>query len=106
VITTQEVFPALADPAVMATLATSAPWVWRNAGVDELVFFRNNLPPTARAEIFLPSIDVEYVMLLRGLRHAPPTVRPVDDHTRSRWMSLVSRTCPSRILGAIGSPGS
>jgi hypothetical protein len=90
VITTPEAFPALADPAVMATLATSAPWVWRNAGVDELVFFWNNLPPTTRAEIFLPSIDVEYVMLLRGLRHAPPTVRPVDDHTLSLDVAGVS----------------
>src|SRR6266851_3527329 len=76
-------FTALADPAVAATLATSAPWVWKNVGVDELLFFWNNLPPTSHAEIFLPSIDVDVVMLLRRLRHAPDTVRPLDEHTLS-----------------------
>ncbi len=53
----------------------------RGLGVDELVFFWNNLPPDAQVEIYLPSLDVEYVMYLRNLRLEPQTVRAVDEHT-------------------------
>ena len=50
---------------------------------DELIFFWNNLPRDSKVEVHLPSLDVDYVMLLRNLRRAPQTVRPVDEHTLS-----------------------
>ncbi len=53
----------------------------RAAGHDELLIFWNNLPPESEVEIYLPGLDVDYVTLLRTLRHAPRTVRSVDEHT-------------------------
>jgi hypothetical protein len=63
---------------------------WLEGGFDELTFFWNNLPRGSRVEVYLPSFDVEYVMLLRSLRHAPPTVRAVDEHTLSLDVDEVS----------------
>jgi hypothetical protein len=54
---------------------------WRHTGFDELLIFWNNLPPESEVEVYLPGLDVDYVTLLRTLRHAPRTVRSVDDHT-------------------------
>jgi hypothetical protein len=56
---------------------------WRDPGFDELIFFWNNLPRDSRVEVYLPALDVEYLMLLRNLRRAPQTVRVVDEHTLS-----------------------
>jgi len=72
-----------ADPIVAGALAGAAPWAWRDVGFDELVFFWNNLPLNSRVEVFLPSMDVEYVLLVRRLRNAPNTVRTIDEHTLS-----------------------
>ena len=55
----------------------------KDPGFDELVFFWNNLPRDASVEVYLPSLDVEYVMFLRRLRRAPETVRVIDEHTLS-----------------------
>lgn len=54
---------------------------WRHTGFDELLFFWNNLPPDSEVEVYLPGLDVDYVTLLRTLRHAPRTVHSLDDHT-------------------------
>jgi hypothetical protein len=50
-------------------------------GLDELALFWNNLPAGAHVEVYLPSLDVDYLMLLRRLRQAPGTVRALDEHT-------------------------
>lgn len=48
---------------------------------DELVFFWNNVPRDSRVELYVPSVDVDYNLLLRRLRGAPETVHFLDDHT-------------------------
>ena len=50
-------------------------------GVDELVFFWNNLPRRSRVELYLPGAGVEEIVNHRNLRHAPGTVQIVDSHT-------------------------
>jgi hypothetical protein len=50
-------------------------------GLDELAIFWNNLPASAHVEVYLPSIDVDYLTLLRRLRQAPGTVGSLDKHT-------------------------
>jgi hypothetical protein len=55
---------------------------WKPAeGVDELVFFWNNLPLESRVELYLPQASAEEIFNLRSLRHAPGTVHAVDTHT-------------------------
>ncbi len=53
----------------------------RSDGVDELVLFWNNLPTTAKVEVYLPGAAVEEIVNLRNLRHAPGTVKIVDSQT-------------------------
>ncbi|MFY9608869.1 MAG: hypothetical protein WAU45_09680 [Blastocatellia bacterium] len=53
----------------------------KHPGFDELLFFWNNLPRESQVEVYLPSLDVGYITLLRTLRHAPATVRILDDNT-------------------------
>jgi hypothetical protein len=74
---------ALARPLEGAIAAAATPGLaaWKNPGFDELLFLWNNLPPDSRVEIYLPSLDVGYIALLRTLRHAPDTVRILDDNT-------------------------
>ena len=66
---------------LMENTFASTALVSRTPGFDELVFFWNNLPPDAHVEVYLPSIDVEYVVYLRNARREPQTVRALDDHT-------------------------
>jgi len=55
---------------------------WKSTtGLDELVFFWNNLPPESDVELFLPGANVEEIFNFRSLRHAPATVRIVDSQT-------------------------
>ena len=74
---------ALAHPleAVAAVAGTPGLAAWRHPGFDELLFFWNNLPRDSRVEVYLPSLDVGYITLLRTLRHAPNTVRILDENT-------------------------
>jgi hypothetical protein len=55
---------------------------WKSTtGLDELVFFWNNLPEDAEVELFLPGANVEEIFNFRSLRHAPTTVKIVDSQT-------------------------
>jgi len=76
---------ALARPLETVTTAVATPGLaaWKHPGFDELLFFWNNLPPDSHVEVYLPSLDVGYIKLLRTLRGAPDTVRILDDNTLS-----------------------
>lgn len=55
---------------------------WKSSdGVDELMFFWNNLPASAKVEVHLPGAAVEEIVNLRNLRQAPETVKIVDSQT-------------------------
>jgi hypothetical protein len=55
---------------------------WKpTTGLDELVFFWNNLPEASGVELFLPGASVEEIFNFRSLRHAPGTVKIVDAQT-------------------------
>ena len=55
---------------------------WKpTTGLDELVFFWNNLPQESEVELFLPAASVEEIFNFRSLRHAPRTVQIVDSQT-------------------------
>ena len=55
---------------------------WKpTTGLDELVFFWNNLPKASEVELFLPGASVEEIFNFRSLRHAPGTVKIVDSQT-------------------------
>jgi hypothetical protein len=55
---------------------------WKSSeGLDELVFFWNELPSDAVVELYLPGANVEEIVNYRNLRHAPGTVGIVDSHT-------------------------
>lgn len=55
---------------------------WKPArGLDELVFFWNNLPAEAEVEVYLPGVSVEEIFNYRSLRHAPGTVKIIDSNT-------------------------
>lgn len=57
---------------------------WKsNDGLDELVFFWNNLPQDSQVEVYLPGAGVEEIINYRNLRHAPGTVQIVDSGTLS-----------------------
>ena len=58
---------------------TLDPEQWKpTTGLDELVFFWNNLPKDSEVELFLPAANVEEIFNFRSLRHAPRTVKIVD----------------------------
>ena len=55
---------------------------WKpTTGLDELVFFWNNLPKDSVVELYLPSVNVEETFNFRSLRHAPKTVKIIDSNT-------------------------
>ncbi len=55
---------------------------WKSTtGLDELVFFWNDLPRDAEVELFLPGANVEEIFNFRSLRHAPRTAKIVDSQT-------------------------
>jgi hypothetical protein len=55
---------------------------WKPAeGVDELVFFWNNLPRQAIVDLYLPAASVTETVNYRNLRHAPSTVKIVNAQT-------------------------
>ena len=55
---------------------------WKaGTGLDELAFFWNDLPASAVVELYLPGLSVTDCVNLRNLRHAPGTVRLIDNHT-------------------------
>jgi hypothetical protein len=58
------------------------PDTWKSGtGLDELVFFWNGLPEGSMADLYLPGLSVTDCFNFRSLRHAPDTVRFVDNHT-------------------------
>jgi len=94
----------------MLPLATTAMltsmFAWRDPGFDELVFFWNNLPHNSKVEVYLPAMDVDYVTLLRNLRHAPTTVRALDENTLSLMVDGVTylpipNIGPERVAGLL-----
>lgn len=72
---------ALTPQGTTTAMMTQAPLARTFPGFDELVFFWNNLPRTAHVEVYLPSLEVEYIQALRASRHAPRTIHVVDEHT-------------------------
>lgn len=56
--------------------------IWKSTtGLDELVFLWNNLPKDSVVEVFMPEIPVTEIFNYRNLRHAPGTVRIVNENT-------------------------
>lgn len=55
---------------------------WKTGlGVDELAIFWNDLPRGSVVDLYLPALSVGEVFNLRSLRHAPDTVKLLDNHT-------------------------
>lgn len=55
---------------------------WKSGlGLDELAIFWNNLPKDSIVDLYLPSLSVADVFNFRSLRHAPVTVKILDNHT-------------------------
>ena len=58
------------------------PDTWKaGTGLDELAFFWNGLPEHSVVELYLPGLSVTDCVNLRNLRHAPGTVKFIDNHT-------------------------
>jgi hypothetical protein len=58
------------------------PDTWKaGTGLDELAFFWNDLPENSVVELYLPGLSVTDCVNLRNLRHAPGTVKFIDNHT-------------------------
>lgn len=58
------------------------PVKWKaGTGLDELVFFWNNLPKDSLVDIYLPGVAVTEIFNYRNLRHAPGTVQIVNENT-------------------------
>lgn len=81
-------------------------FTWRDPGFDELVFFWNNLPRDSKVQVYLPALDVDYVTLLRNLRHAPSTVQALDENTLSLRVEGVTylpipNIGPERVAGLL-----
>jgi len=58
------------------------PVEWKpGTGLDELVFFWNNLPKDSVVEVYIPGAPVTEIFNFRNLRHAPGTVRIVNENT-------------------------
>jgi hypothetical protein len=72
---------------VHADNAAKAAWQfdpdnWKaGTGVDELAFFWGDLPDNSVVELYLPGLSVTDCVNLRNLRHAPATVKFIDNHT-------------------------
>ena len=55
---------------------------WKSLlGLDELAIFWNNLPKDSVVDLYLPGLSVADVFNFRSLRHAPGTVKIIDNHT-------------------------
>jgi hypothetical protein len=55
---------------------------WKpGTGLDELVFFWNNLPKNSLVEVYIPGIPVTDIFNYRSLRHAPKSVQIVNENT-------------------------
>jgi hypothetical protein len=58
------------------------PVEWKpGKGLDELIFFWNNLPKNSVVDVFIPGAPVTEIFNYRNLRHAPGTVKIVDENT-------------------------
>src|SRR4030095_1274000 len=58
------------------------PVEWQpGTGLDELVFFWNNLPKDSVVEVYIPGAPVTEIFNFRNLRHAPGTVKIVNENT-------------------------
>lgn len=58
------------------------PVEWKpGTGLDELVFFWNNLPKDSVVEVYIPGAPVTEIFNFRNLRHAPGTVKIVNENT-------------------------
>ena len=55
----------------------------RRVGPDELAIIRNNLPTNTKVTLYFPEIDVDDILTLAELRHAPPVFTRLDNHTIS-----------------------
>jgi hypothetical protein len=83
-------FPELLDrrlAIVHADNEAKAAWqfdpdTWKaGTGLDELAFFWGDLPEDSVVELYLPGLSVTDCVNLRNLRHAPGTVKFIDNHT-------------------------
>ena len=55
---------------------------WKaGTGLDELVFFWNNLPKNSVVDIYIPDVPATEIFNYRNLRHAPGTVQLVNERT-------------------------
>jgi hypothetical protein len=55
---------------------------WKSGtGLDELVFFWNNLPKNSLVDIYIPNMPVTEIFNYRNLRHAPGTVQIINENT-------------------------
>lgn len=55
---------------------------WKTGlGLDELAIFWNNLPKDSVVDLYLPGLSVVDIFNFRSLRHAPGTVKIIDNHT-------------------------
>jgi hypothetical protein len=55
---------------------------WKpGTGLDEIVFFWNNLPENSLVDVYVPGVPVTEIFNYRNLRHAPGTVKIVNENT-------------------------
>ena len=55
---------------------------WKaGTGLDELVFFWNNLPKNAVVDVYIPGVPATEIFNYRNLRHAPGTVQIMNENT-------------------------
>jgi len=55
---------------------------WKSGrGLDELVFLWNNLPRDAVVDVYIPHVPATEIINYRNLRHAPGTVKILNDNT-------------------------
>lgn len=64
---------------------------WKpGTGLDELVFFWNNLPKDSVVEVYIPGTPVTEIFNYRNLRHAPGTVQIVNENTLRLFVGEVT----------------
>lgn len=61
--------------------AAISPIAFSRIAPDELAIIRNNLPVNTEVTLYLPDVDINEILTLAELRHAPPILQPIDDHT-------------------------
>lgn len=77
----QSEIPPLAPDAPPLVMSVTSLAARRRLRPDELLFWRNNLPPGTVVTLYLPDVDVDEIIELAGTRHAPPVLQRVDEHT-------------------------